>query len=137
MAKSGGSLGRGRRRLDEVPSVPHVADLSEVQRRAQQELHVLVEQAGGRLGSGPRIVARDLEPFIDLFNEWAQRYGEVTESGACFSGRPGLWHALDELYPLQDPNRWDGLRLAVIAELEDGNWTRRTPPRGSVFDISR
>jgi hypothetical protein len=36
---------------------------------------------------------------------------------------------------LQDPNRWDRLREAVIAMLEDENWVRRSRPRGSVFEI--
>ncbi|HEX3866861.1 MAG TPA: hypothetical protein VHV78_08920, partial [Gemmatimonadaceae bacterium] len=66
-----------------------------------------------------------------------EEHGRSTEYGLYFSGRPGLWHALDELYPLQDPNRWDRLREAVIAELEQRNWVRRSPPRGAAFDIHR
>ena len=61
--------------------------------------------------------------------------GDRTEYGVYFNGQPGLWHALDALYPLQDPNRWDRLRQAVIADLETQNWTRTAPPRGSAFEL--
>ena len=85
---------------------------------------------------GPVHASSDyIEVLCDLFNQWARQHGEVMEYGLLFNGRPGLWHALDVLYPLQDPNRWDRLRNAVIAALLEQNWVRRSPPRGSAFDI--
>ena len=137
MAKSGGSLPRGRRRATEVPPVPTSDGLTAVQRDAQAVLSTLVERAGGRIESSDRIAVDHVDTLVDLFNEWALRYGEPADCGHYFSGRPGLWHALDELYPLQDPNRWDQLRLAVIEQLESEDWRRRTPPRGSAFYILR
>lgn len=133
--KAGGSLSRGRRRRDEVPPVPVPEGLSAVEREAQIVLKVLVERAGGRFGSTAPIDVDQLEVFEQLFNDWAREHGEPTDYGVCFRGRPGLWHALDALYPLEDPNRWDRLREAVIGALESANWVRRSRPRGSVFDI--
>jgi hypothetical protein len=133
--KAGGSLPRGRRRRDEVPPVPMPEGLNAVEREARGVLQGLVERAGGRFSSTVPIEVDQLEVFEQLFNGWAQEHSEPTDYGICFKGRPGLWHALDELYPLQDPNRWDRLREAVIAALEDVNWVRRSRPRGSVFDI--
>jgi hypothetical protein len=134
--KAGGSLPQGRRLRDEVPDVPDPGRLSEIQKGAQVALRALVEQAGGRYDSREPIPVGRVEVFMDLFDEWATYYGTRTPEGIFFQGRPGLWHALDELFPLQDPNRWDALRGAVIAELERRHWTRRTPPRGSTFDIA-
>lgn len=135
MAKSGGSLGRGRRTRDEVPPVPAAEALTAVQREAQSRLRVTVEQAGGRFSPARPIPVDHVEVVAALFDEWAREYGAPSDVGISFSGRPGLWHALDALYPLQDPNRWDRLRCAVIELLESRNWRRRTPPRGSAFDI--
>ena len=74
--------------------------------------------------------------FTELFDAWARSHGEPADNGISFSGHPGLWHALDELYPLQDPNRWDSLRREVLRTLEERNWVRRSPPRGIAFDIT-
>lgn len=134
MTERGGSLGRGRRRPDAVPPVPDTRGLSATQKLAQVALRELVEAAGGRFARANVPVGR-LEVLTELFEEWGRRHGEPTEYGVYFSGRPGLWHALDDLYPLQDPNRWDRLRRAVIAELERRNWRRRSLPRGSAFEI--
>ena len=58
---------------------------------------------------------------------------EMRDGHRFFAGRPGLWTALDELHPLQDPNRLDRLRAAVIAELTTRGWRRVSEPRGSAF----
>lgn len=134
MAKSGGSLGRGRRLAHEVPAPRDPADLSDVAYRAQLELRALVEEVGGPAGTRQVPVAH-LDLLGELFDEWAQRHGDRTSDGWMFSGHPGLWHALDELWPLQDPNRWDALRKAVIERLEASHWTRLSPPRGSAFHV--
>lgn len=135
MPKGGGSLDRGRRTRDEVPLVPEPSSLSDLEQRAQGALRRLVDDAGGRFGPGDPIPAKHLEVFAQLFQEWAIHHGHRSGSGVRFGGRPGLWHALDGLYPLQDPNRWDGLRLAILRQLQQRGWRRVTPPRGSAFDI--
>ena len=135
MAKGGGSLPRGRRLRSEVPDVPEPSGLSDLDVRAQRALRRLVEEAGGRFDSAKAIPIRHLDLFAALFQEWAVRYGERSGDGVYFSGQPGLWHALDDLYALQDPNRWDRLRNAIIRHLEAQGWHRRTPPRGSAFDV--
>lgn len=135
MAKQGGSLGRGRRLRGEVPPVPSPNSLTATQAKAQDRARELVELTGGRFDGRGQVPADHIDDFMDLFNEWARIHGERTSEGIYFNGRPGLWHALDELYPLQDPNRWDALRLAVIERLQASTWSRRRPPRGSAFDI--
>jgi hypothetical protein len=135
MVGTAGSLPRGRRRRDEVPEVPDPGGLTDVERRAQSVLKEMVDRDGGRFDSGPRVSVDRLDVFADLFDEWGRNHGDHDGEGILFSGRPGLWHALDDLYPLQDPNRWDQLRQAVTADLEDRHWTRVSPPRGSAFRI--
>lgn len=103
-------------------------------KQAQRVLQAMVARAGGPSGSSP-IPVDHLPTLKLLFNAWAARFGEHTGDGIIFRGRPGLWHALDQLVPLTDTNRWDGLRKAVLIELEAENWERVTPPRGSVFLI--
>ena len=133
--KAGGSLPRGRRLPNEVPDVPSAETLTGVERAAQAVLRPMVERAGGRFSSRTPIAVEHVEDLAALFNEWAHRYGRAGDRGIRFSGRPGLWHALDVLYPLEDPNRWDRLREAIIGELESKSWRRVTPPRGSAFDL--
>lgn len=135
MTKAGGSLPHGRRTRDEVPPVPDAPTLSELEQRAQTALRRLVEDSGGRFDPASAVPPQHLDLIGTLFHEWAVRHGERSGDGVFFTGRPGLWHALDHLYPLQDPNRWDHLRLATIRHLENRGWQRRTPPRGSAFDI--
>ncbi len=115
--------------------MPEAGDLSDIERRSQQVLRDLVEGAGGRFAGG-YIPEDHLGLLSVLFDTWGRRHAAESERGLKFSGRPGLWHALDELYPLQDPNRWNNLRAAVIARLEDGSWERCSPPRGIAFYIS-
>lgn len=134
MSKAAGSLPDGRRRRDEVPPIPDPADLDDLERRAQEALKSLVDEAGGRFNRTGAIRIDHLGLLSLLFDAWARRQASTTDLGVYFSGRPGLWKALDRLYPLQDPNRWDGLRAAVIEWLEQGSW-RRSPPRGSGFDL--
>lgn len=136
MAKQGGSLPRGRRTRQEVPDVPDARDLGDLDAAAQRVLRDLVERAGGRFDSKTAIPIGHLDVLARLFDTWGRRFAEPAGDGLYFGGQPGLWHALDELYPLQDPNRWDGLRRAVIIELEKGAWRRRRPPRGTSFDIT-
>lgn len=135
MSKSGGSLGKGRRTRQETPPVPEVGDLTDIEQQAQRVLRDLVEAAGGRFAGGA-IGVGHLGVLSVLFDSWGRRHAREADRGLYFSGRPGLWHALDELYPLQDPNRWDNLRAAVIKRLEDGSWERRSPPRGTTFYLS-
>lgn len=103
MAKAGGSLPRGRRLRSEVGDAPDPSTLTDLEQRAQIALRRLVEEAGGRFDSSTAIPARHLELFASLFQEWAIRHGERSADGVYFDGRPGLRHALDEMYPLQDP----------------------------------
>lgn len=118
---------------DAAPATSRPADPS-ITERAQLSLRELVDRAGGPAGSD-YIPVDHVAVVKDLFNEWAARYGEPTSRGIFFSGRPGLWHSLDELVPLTNRRRWNRLRFAVIAALEGENWVRRSPPRGSAFDI--
>jgi hypothetical protein len=118
-----------------VPPIPAPEDLNATQRRAQEHLRTLVERAGGRYGTAESIPVDHIEPFADLFDAWGRRYAASREGVSHFTGRPGFWRALDELYPLQDPNRWDRLRQAVIEELEHRGWVRTAPPRGPGFDL--
>lgn len=115
--------------------MPDAGDLSEIEQRSQQVLRDMVERAGGRF-AGSYIQEDHLGVLSVLFDTWGRRHAVETDRGLKFSGRPGLWHALDELYPLQDPNRWNNLRAAVIARLEDGSWERCSPPRGTSFFIT-
>lgn len=134
MSKGGGSLPKGKRLPEEVPPVPDPSTLNPLEQEAQRALRSLVDDAGGRFDRTGPIRLEYLDLFADLFGVWAHEYGTPTEYGVYFSGRPGLWRCLDELYPLQDPNRWDGLRKAVIERLEQGSW-RRHSPRVSQFEI--
>jgi hypothetical protein len=134
MAKQGGSLPRGRRLPDELPDVPPSADLTSPERSAQALLRSLVESAGGRQGS-TSIPLGYISELADLLDSWARGYASSRPDGLYFNGRPGLWHALDRLYPLEDPNRWDALRKEVILELEHRGWRRARPPRGSGFHL--
>jgi hypothetical protein len=133
MAKQGGSLPRGRRLRHEVPAVPDPHDLTELERVAQRELRRLVDQAGGRFDSTKAIPIGSIDDLAELLDAWARRNATDKDGELYFGGQPGLWHALDELYPLQDPNRWDRLRKAIIAELEARGWRRVSPPRGTAF----
>lgn len=133
MSKQGGSLPRGRRLRHEVPEVPRPEDLNTVERTAQVALRSLVEAAGGRFDSTTVIPLGSLAEIADLLDAWGRSNATERSDGLYFGGRPGLWHALDRLYPLQDPNRWDRLRKEVIAELEHRGWRRASPPRGVSF----
>lgn len=133
MTKQGGSLPRGRRLRHEVPAVPEPDDLTSLERVAQRELRSLVDQAGGRFDSTKAIPIGNIDDLANLFDAWARRNATERNGETYFAGQPGLWHALDELYPLQDPNRWDRLRQAIIAELEGRGWRRVSPPRGIAF----
>lgn len=139
MAKQGGSRERGRRLRHEVPEPPAMNELSRVEGVAQETLRRLVEASGGRF-DGPYttpISIGSVEVLADLLDDWGRRHAVTSPDGDYFSGRPGFWHAFDRLCPLQDPNRWDRLREATIAELERRGWRRRTPPRGSAFDLPK
>src|SRR5688572_13480892 len=124
MAKAGGSLGRGRRMAHETPAIPDAASLEPEARAAQGVLARLVAEAGGQMGMGGSIPVDSVSALADHLDGWARRLATAREGRTYFAGRPGLWHALDELYPLQDPNRWDALRLAITRELEGRGWER-------------
>jgi len=114
------------RTLTELPPVPAPDELTDVGRAAQPALRELVEAAGGRLGfrgPGNMIGEGHIDVFVPVMREWAEHYGARRDGGIEFS-RPGLWHALERLYPLQDPNRIDRLRKTVIVELQRQGWSR-------------
>lgn len=133
MAKAGGSLGNGRRLAHETPAIPDGESLGPEARATQRVLARLDAAAGGRMGRGGSIPVDSVPALADYLDGWARRLATARNGRTYFAGRPGLWHALDELYPLQDPNRWDALRLAITRELEDRGWERVAPPRGSTF----
>jgi len=133
MSKQGGSLPRGRRLRHEVPEVPRPDDLTDIERQAQVALRTLVESAGGRFDSTTPIPLGGITELADLLDAWGRTHATERSEGLYFGGRPGLWHALDRLYPLQDPNRWDKLRQEAINELEHRGWRRASPPRGASF----
>lgn len=106
--------------------------------RAQAALDQLVDQAGGRWGIGGHSIDVDhVELLADLLEAWGRRNSRRDADGHdYFPGRPGFWHALDELYPLQDPNRWDRLRVALTRELESRGWERRgSAPNSTTWSI--
>lgn len=135
MAKQGGSLPRGRRLRHEVPDVPSPDDLTEVERVAQRALRTLVGEAGGRFDSTKAIPVGHVDELAALLDAWARRHAGEKHGRLYFGGQPGFWHALDELYPLQDPNRWDRLRQAILGELVERGWRRVSPPRGTAFNL--
>jgi hypothetical protein len=119
-----------------VPPVPPPSGLTEVERGAQTVLRDLVERAGGRMGlrgTGVRAVVH--ESVVVLLQEWAYRHAVEDGRTLRFPGQPGMWQALDRLYPLQDPNRWDGIRKANLAELERRGWHRLGSVRGSAYEL--
>lgn len=135
MAKAGGSLPGGRRTRDEVPPVPDASALwnsnSELRPRCAGSSKT---PAGGSIP--PALFRHNISSCSEPCSmHGPSATGSDLGTGCSSPGRPGLWHALDDLYPLQDPNRWDHLRLATIRHLENRGWQRRTPPRGSAFDI--
>lgn len=104
---------------------------------ARRALDELVVRAGGPNGSTP-IPVGHLSALADLFDAWARHHGNTEPGGVIrFGPEPGLWHALQGVQPLTDPNRWNKLRHAVVQHLETTRgWSRVTPPRGSVFLIA-
>jgi hypothetical protein len=115
------------RTVAELPPIPAPDELTDTCRAAQPMLRELVEAAGGRLGfrgPGNMIGEGHIDVFVPVMREWAEHYGTRRDGGIEFS-RPGLWHALERLYPLQDPNRIDRLRKAVIVELQRQGWHRK------------
>lgn len=137
MAKKGGSLTLGRRTRDEVPAMPSESDLSRSDARAQRSLMALVDEAGGRFDSTTAIPVGHVDVLADLLDAWGRRHATPQDGHLYFGGQPGLWHALDQPCPLQDPNRWDRLRRRSFVELEGTRkWRRRRPPRGIAFDIA-
>lgn len=125
---------KGSRTDAELTPVPNHASLTEVSRAAQAELLALVDSVGGRLGlePTPAIPTGRLDLLVALLEEWVEHYGDQLPDGIAFS-RPGLWHALDRLVPMQNPNRWDRLRKALTRELEAKGWVRSGGPRGSKW----
>ena len=123
---------RGRRTDAELPPPPAPESLSEIGRQAQDVLRLMVQRAGGRMaGAKKRITPDNLGILSDLMYEWAAHYGVRQAGGLRFSphdeGSWGGWYTFDRLVPLQDPNRWDPLRLAVYRHLESHRgWTRES-----------
>ncbi len=137
MAKGGGSLGRGRKTREETADIPVADQLAAADRRVQAILQELVERAGGRWGlSGSRsIPVGAVGELADFGGAWMLRHSRPggKDDRLYYSGRPGFWRAFDELYPLQDPNRWNPLRHAVMAELEERGYERQGGPNGSSW----
>lgn len=131
MAKRGGN--RGVLAADEVPAIPDASQLTQLQRNAQRSLCELVEKNGGRYGVGGQLPVGHLDAVVPLLDWWARERTVDRRGRLYFSGRPGQYVALQELYPLQDPNRWDRLRAAALAELQGKGWVRARPPRGPGF----
>lgn len=141
MAKGGGSLGRGRKTREETAPIPNPGQLSEPDRRAQSALAQLVEAAGGRWGLNhtKSIPVGEVDLLTDLVARWMSLHGRPHPSNGrpYFPGEPGTWRAFDELYPLQDPNRWNGLRRAVTNELVSRGYERIGGPNGTTWYIGR
>lgn len=137
MAKGGGSLGRGRKTREETPPIPERSRLSLQDRAAQAALQRLVDEAGGRWGlSGSRSVRVDsIDLMTDLLATWMRRHSHThpATGRTYYPGTPGLWRAFDELYPLQDPNRWNGLRRAATLELERRGFERLGGSNGTTW----
>lgn len=137
MAKGGGSLGRGRKTREETAPLPDRSQLNDLEGRAQTALKGLVDDAGGRWGliDAKSIPVGHLDLVVDLLARWMVQYSTPhKQSGrAYFPGRPGLWHALDDLVPLQDPNRWNPLRAAATAELSERGFERIGGVNGATW----
>jgi hypothetical protein len=127
---------KGARTIAELPPIPEPASLSAVGVVGQRAFQELVTAAGGRLGfrgDGNSIPVGNLDAFVPVMEEWAAHYGS-RRIGGLEMRRPGLWHAIDRLCPLQDPNRVDALRAAVLGRLEERGWVRNGV-RGSSWWI--
>ncbi len=137
MAKGGGSLGRGRKTREETSPIPPKDQLSELDGRAQVVLEALVEAAGGRWGlSGTQSIPGDAKAvLVELLRAWMKSHSRPHPGTGrpYFPGTPGAWHAFDDLYPLQDPNRWNPLRRAVMLELESLGYERIGGANGTTW----
>jgi hypothetical protein len=109
-----------------------------VVRAAMDVLTDLVRRtrAAGRQG----IIVDEYEVLGEFFTAFATQCGRSAPGGVLFGGRsgePGLWHALQELCPIDDPNNWNNLRREIVADLIAKNrWERvGSSPRGSEFRI--
>lgn len=140
-AESERSAAAPRDRMSERPphAQPHpdalfAAGLTSIQAQAQRVLAELVASTpAGQIRVG------HVDPLAALFDEWAIEHAERRRDGWYFTSKSGtgLWHVLQGLCPLADPDRWDRLRGAVIAHLEEsGRWRRVSPPRGSTWELT-
>jgi hypothetical protein len=82
----------------------------------------------------------EVDAIAELFDHAARTFGRHGVNGVTFGGRsgePGLWHFLNGICELEDTNRWNEPRKAVVAHLvATGRWRRiGDSPRGSEFDI--
>lgn len=143
MAKGGGSLGGGKRTRAELPEVPNSEELSPLAQGAQRLLRSATENDGGRFGLPPELTGQipvdgiDIGALTDFAAEWLTLQSEVTAEGDRYhNGRPGLWHCFDDLYPLQDPNRWNEIRESVADELQSRGW-ERSSPRSAAWRLPR
>lgn len=139
MGKGGGSLGNGRKTLNELQPVPVASTLAQAERLVQAVLLDAVEDAGGRLGlplsATAQVQLDDIDVVVDYAEAWVRSHAEEKERGLYYPGQPGLWHCLDDLVPLQDPNRWNTLRLALTRAFEDRGWERQGGVRGKAWLI--
>lgn len=102
---------------------------------ARRAVERLVERSGGP-GGHAAVPADYVDSIADLFEAWARHHGRMAPAGAIdFGPQPGLWHALQGLVPIDDPNRWDGLRKAVIKHLESQRGWTRPSPKSSQFSL--
>lgn len=132
MTKGGGSLGSGLWGRTDVPAVPETMPGS-LEARAQQTLSGGVSAAGGRFGIMPeahavRVGSVDIDVLTDRVDRWARERATTNPDGDLyFKGRPGLWRAFNDLYPLQDANRWNPIRKSVATQLANRGWERSSP----------
>lgn len=137
----GCTLSQAERRDLPTSSANSVLDRLDVRvvqhaRSAVEDL-VVRTQASGRRG----IEVGHEDTLGSLFTAVAREFGRPAPGGVFFGGRagePGLWHALQALYAIDDTNRWNELRRAVVANLiASGRWRRRgASPRGAEFFVS-
>lgn len=133
-ATAGITKGSRSGRLPSEESVDQLA--ANIVEPARRALDRLVAMAGGPAGTSQVPVA-NLDALADLFEAWAHLHGEDDGSGVLLFGHtPGLWHALQGVLPIDRPDRWKGLRKAIVEHLESRRgWVRESPPRGSRFLI--
>lgn len=94
---------------------------SDPRHAAERALHALVTAGGGPAGHRS-IPIGHLDSLGALLEAWAREHGTPVEGGVRFSGRPGFWHAFQDLCPIDETARWEGLRKAVLDDRRRHGW---------------